>query len=269
VSAFIDDDKAKQGSIVQGVPVVHRKELRELIADGRAEKVLLALPSASRSRRNKIIGELERFAVQVQTIPGIKDMVEGNFTGAELIDVEIDDLLGRESVPPMAQLMAQHITAKSVMVTGAGGSIGSELCRQILKYKPSQLILFELSEFALYNIEKELCEYILKQGLKTKLFPIMGSVQHINRVEAVMKSFGVHTIYHAAAYKHVPLVEHNVVEGIRNNVFGTYYTAKAAINAGLETFVLISTDKAVRPTNTMGASKRMATSAASARQIKH
>jgi FlaA1/EpsC-like NDP-sugar epimerase len=258
VSAFIDDDKAKQGSIVQGVPVVHRKELRELIADGRAEKVLLALPSASRSRRNKIIGELEHFAVKVQTIPGIKDMVEGNFSGAELIDVEIDDLLGRESVTPMAQLMAQHITAKSVMVTGAGGSIGSELCRQILKYKPSQLILFELSEFALYNIEKELCEYILKQGLKTKLFPIMGSVQHINRVEAVMKSFGVHTIYHAAAYKHVPLVEHNVVEGIRNNVFGTYYTAKAAINAGLETFVLISTDKAVRPTNTMGASKRMA-----------
>ncbi|WP_371192895.1 polysaccharide biosynthesis protein [Glaciecola sp. SC05] len=258
VTAFIDDDKSKQGSIVQGVPVVHRKELRTLIADGKAYKVLLALPSASRARRNKIIGELERFAIKVQTIPGIKDMVEGNFSTAELMDVDIDDLLGREPVTPLPQLMALHITAKSVMVTGAGGSIGSELCRQILKYKPSQLILFERSEFDLYSIEKELSEYIFKQNLKTKLFPIMGSVQRINRIEAVMKTFAVHTLYHAAAYKHVPLVEHNVVEGIRNNVFGTYYAAKAAINAGLETFVLVSTDKAVRPTNTMGASKRMA-----------
>lgn len=258
VSAFIDDDAAKQGSIVQGIPVGSLTGLRDMIIEGKAQKVLLALPSASRSRRNQIISQLAHLAVKVQTIPGIKDVIEGNATGDELIDVEIEDLLGREPVNPIPQLMAQHITAKSVMVTGAGGSIGSELCRQILKYKPAQLILFERSEIALYEIEKELSEYINNQGLKVKLYPIMGSVQRINRVEAVMKSFNVNTIYHAAAYKHVPLVELNVVEGIRNNVFGTYYTARAAINAGVETFVLISTDKAVRPTNTMGASKRMA-----------
>jgi FlaA1/EpsC-like NDP-sugar epimerase len=258
VSAFIDDDIAKQNSIVQGIPVVGIGELRPLITDGKVHKILLALPSASRSRRNQIISQLEHMSVKVQTIPGNKDVIEGNAPGDEIVDVEIEDLLGREPVTPIAQLMAQHITAKNVMVSGAGGSIGSELCRQILKYKPSKLILFELSEYGLYEIEKELSEYIFKFGLKTKLYPLMGSVQRINRVENVMKAFGIHTVYHAAAYKHVPLVEHNVVEGVRNNVFGTYYCARAAINANVETFVLISTDKAVRPTNIMGASKRMA-----------
>lgn len=258
VVAFIDDNKSVQNTIVQGIPVISLNKLREFIQEGKAYKILLALPSASRSRRNQIISQLEHMPVKVQTIPGIKDVIEGNSTGDVIVDVEIEDLLGREPVTPIAQLMAQHITAKSVMVSGAGGSIGSELCRQILKYKPINLVLFELSEYALYEIEKELSEFIASKGLKTKLYPIMGSVQRINRVENVMKAFGVHTIYHAAAYKHVPLVEHNVVEGVRNNVFGTYYTAKAAINSGVETFVLISTDKAVRPTNTMGASKRMA-----------
>jgi FlaA1/EpsC-like NDP-sugar epimerase len=258
VSAFIDDDTTKQGSVIQGIPVASLADLRDMIIEGKAEKVLLALPSATRSRRNQIITQLEHLPVVVQTIPGMQDVVEGKSTGDELVDVEIEDLLGREPVNPIPQLMSQHITAKSVMVTGAGGSIGSELCRQILKYKPTKLVLFERSEFGLYEIEKELSEYIAKKGINTQLFPIMGSVQRINRVEAVMKSFVVDTIYHAAAYKHVPLVEHNVVEGVRNNVFGTYYTARAAINAGVETFVLISTDKAVRPTNTMGASKRMA-----------
>jgi FlaA1/EpsC-like NDP-sugar epimerase len=258
VSAFIDDDLSKQRSIIQGISVVDLSSLRGLITDGKAHKILLALPSASRSRRNQIISLLEHMSVKVQTIPGIKDVIEGTDTGDEIVDVEIEDLLGREPVTPLPQLMAQHITSKNVMVSGAGGSIGSELCRQILKYRPVKLVLFELSEFGLYEIEKELSEYILKNGLQTQLFPIMGSVQRINRVENVMRAFGVHTIYHAAAYKHVPLVEHNVVEGVRNNVFGTYYTARAAINAKVETFVLISTDKAVRPTNIMGASKRMA-----------
>ena len=258
VSAFIDDDITKQKSIIQGIPVVNIASLRSLIAEGKAHKVLLALPSASRSRRNQIISQLEHMSVKVQTTPGIRDVVEGNASSDEIIDVEIEDLLGREPVNPLPQLMAQHITGKNVMVSGAGGSIGSELCRQILKYKPVKLVLFELSEFGLYEIEKELSEYILKNGIQTKLFPIMGSVQRINRVENVMKAFNVHTIYHAAAYKHVPLVEQNVVEGVRNNVFGTYYTARAAINSNVETFVLVSTDKAVRPTNVMGASKRMA-----------
>lgn len=258
VSAFIDDDKTKHGSVIQGIPVVGLGSLRQLIVEGRVHKILLALPSVSRSRRNQIISELEHMSVKVQTIPGIKDMVEGNATGDEIVDVEIEDLLGREAVTPIPQLMAQHITAKNVMVSGAGGSIGSELCRQILKYKPVKLVLFELSEYALYKIEKELSEYIAQNGLKTKLYAMLGSVQRVNRVQNVMRAFSVHTIYHAAAYKHVPLVEHNVVEGVRNNVFGTYYAATAAINANVETFVLISTDKAVRPTNTMGASKRMA-----------
>lgn len=258
VSAFIDDDATKYGSIIQGVPVVSLIELKPLIEAGKAIKVLLALPSASRSDRNRIINTLEKYPVQVQTIPGIEDVIEGNINPAEFVDVEIEDLLGREPVRPLPQLMSQNITAKNVMVTGAGGSIGSELCRQIIKFKPAKLVLFELSEFALYEIEKELSEYIKRNGLNIKLYPLMGSVQRINRVENVMKAFGVNTIYHAAAYKHVPLVEHNVVEGIRNNVFGTYYTAKAAINADVETFVLVSTDKAVRPTSVMGASKRMA-----------
>ncbi len=258
VSAFIDDDLAKHGSIIQGVPVVPLTELKSLIDAEKAIKILLALPSASRSARNKIINNLEKHPIQVQTIPGIKDVIEGNVNPSEFIDVEIEDLLGREPVTPLPQLMSLNITGKNVMVSGAGGSIGSELCRQIINFKPAKLVLFELSEFALYEIEKELSEYISKHALKIKLYPLIGSVQRLNRLENIMMAFSINTIYHAAAYKHVPLVEHNVVEGIRNNVFGTYYAATAAINAGVENFVLVSTDKAVRPTNVMGASKRMA-----------
>gem|GEM_PF-115541 len=258
VSAFIDDDAAKHGAIIRGVPVVDIGMLRSLIENRKATKVLLAVPSASRSERNRILNSLEHYQVQVQTIPGIADVIEGNPDPSALIDVDIADLLGREPVRPIPQLMAQNITARNVMVSGAGGSIGSELCRQILKFKPNKLVLFELSEFGLYQIEKELSEYIEKAGLKTKLVPLLGSVQRINRVENIMKAFNVNTVYHAAAYKHVPLVEHNVVEGVRNNVFGSYFAARAAIKAGVETFVLVSTDKAVRPTSIMGASKRMA-----------
>jgi FlaA1/EpsC-like NDP-sugar epimerase len=165
-------------------------------------------------------------------------MFEGTGNASEFIDVEIDDLLGRERVSPLPQLMAQNITGKNVMVIGAGGSVGAE--------------------FALYEIEKKLNEYISKNGFKIKLYPLMGSVQRINRVENVIQAFNINTVYHAAAYKQVPLVEFNVVEGIRNNVFGTYYAAKAAINCGVETLVLVSTDKALRPTNIMSTSKRMA-----------
>lgn len=258
VSAFIDDDKNKHGSIVQGIPVVSVKDLKHLNDAGKVTKVLLALPSASRSSRNRIISELEKYQVKVQTIPGMKDVIEGNSEASEIIDVDLEDLLGRETVAPLPQLMALNITGKNVLVTGAGGSIGAELCRQIVKFKPLKLVLFELSEYALYEIEKELSEYISKNGLRIKVYPLMGSVQRINRVENVMKAFQINTVYHAAAYKHVPLVEHNVVEGVRNNVFGTYNTALAAINSGAETFVLISTDKAVRPSSIMGASKRMA-----------
>ncbi len=258
VSAFIDDDVSKHGSIIQGTPVVCFKGIYELINRRKVSKVLLALPSATRARRKEILAQLEPLTIKVLSMPGMADVVEGKAKLAEITEVGVEDLLGRDPVAPKMDLMTANITKKVVMVTGAGGSIGSELCRQIVKQKPTKLILFEQSEFALYSIEKELNEYICNNALELELIPIMGSVQRINRLETVMKTFGVHTVYHAAAYKHVPLVEHNVVEGVRNNVFGTYYCAKAAVNAGVENFVLISTDKAVRPTNVMGATKRMA-----------
>ncbi|MGK2237292.1 MAG: FlaA1/EpsC-like NDP-sugar epimerase [Pseudomonadota bacterium] len=258
VRAFVDDDVTKQGSIIQGIPVVCFKDIYELINKRRASKVLLALPSETRARRKEILAQLEPLAINVLSMPGMADVVEGKAKLAEIAEVGVEDLLGRDPVEPNTDLMTANIENKVVMVTGAGGSIGSELCRQIVKQKPTKLVLFELSEFGLYSIEKELSEYITNNNLDIELIPIMGSVQRINRIETVMTAFSVQTVYHAAAYKHVPLVEHNVVEGVRNNVFGTYYAAKAAVNAKVETFVLISTDKAVRPTNVMGATKRMA-----------
>ncbi|WP_165728177.1 nucleoside-diphosphate sugar epimerase/dehydratase [Pseudoalteromonas sp. 31A1] len=258
VRAFIDDDVTKHGSIIQGIPVLCFKGIYELINKRKVSKVLLALPSETRARRKEILAQLEPLAINVLSIPGMADVVEGKAKLAEIAEVGVEDLLGRDPVEPNTDLMTANIANKVVMVTGAGGSIGSELCRQIVKQKPTKLVLFELSEFGLYSIEKELSEYITNNNLDIELIPIMGSVQRINRIETVMTVFGVQTVYHAAAYKHVPLVEHNVVEGVRNNVFGTYYAAKAAVNAKVETFVLISTDKAVRPTNVMGATKRMA-----------
>ncbi len=258
VRAFIDDDATKHGSIIQGIPVLCFKGIYELINKRKVSKVLLALPSETRARRKEILAQLEPLAINVLSMPGMADVVEGKAKLAEIAEVGVEDLLGRDPVEPNTDLMTANIANKVVMVTGAGGSIGSELCRQIVKQKPTKLVLFELSEFGLYSIEKELSEYITNNNLDIELIPIMGSVQRINRIETVMTAFGVQTVYHAAAYKHVPLVEHNVVEGVRNNVFGTYYAAKAAVNAKVETFVLISTDKAVRPTNVMGATKRMA-----------
>jgi len=258
VSAFIDDDVTKHGSVVQGIPVRAFKEIYDLVHKGKSTKVLLAIPSASRARRKEVLTQLEPLTIKVLSIPGMADVVEGKAKLSEFRDVGVEDLLGRDPVAPKSELMTANISNKVVMVTGAGGSIGSELCRQIVKIKPTKLVLFERSEIALYSIEKELAEYIARHKLAIELVPIMGSVQRVNRLETVMLTFGVQTVYHAAAYKHVPLVEHNVVEGVRNNVFGTYYAAKAAVKAKVDTFVLISTDKAVRPTNVMGATKRMA-----------
>jgi FlaA1/EpsC-like NDP-sugar epimerase len=258
VSVFIDDDVNKQGSIIQGIPVCAFSNIDALIKKRKATKVLLAMPSATRARRKQVLAQLESLTIKVLSIPSMADVVEGKAKLSEFRDVGVEDLLGRDPVTPKPELMTANISNKIVMVTGAGGSIGSELCRQIVKIKPTKLVLFERSEIALYSIEKELAEYITRQALAIELIPIMGSVQRINRLETVMLSFGVQTVYHTAAYKHVPLVEQNVVEGVRNNVFGTYYAAKAAVNAKVATFVLISTDKAVRPTNVMGATKRMA-----------
>lgn len=256
--AFIDDDTKKQGSIIQGVPVIALTQLDELLKTRIVSKILLALPSIKRGVRKQILTDLERFTVAVQTIPGMMDVIEGNAPSDEIRDVEIEDLLGRDAVTPQNDLMQANIYQKVVMVTGAGGSIGSELCRQIIRFQPTKLVLFELSEFGLYTVDRELQQLVIEKQLNVEIIPIIGSVQRINRVENVLKAFGVNTMYHAAAYKHVPLVENNVVEGVRNNIFGTMDTAKAAINANVETFVLVSTDKAVRPTNIMGATKRMA-----------
>ncbi|MEN8619208.1 polysaccharide biosynthesis protein [Shewanella baltica] len=256
--AFVDDDESLQGTVIQSLHVHAPKELRKLVKQKAATRVLLAMPSASRSRRQEIINQLESLTVKVMTLPAMADLVSGDKLFSDVKEVDIEDLLGRDSVAPRQNLLTANIKDKVVMVTGAGGSIGSELCRQILKQSPKKLVLFELSEFALYSIERELCATALEIGLDIEILPIMGSVQRENRVHAVMKAFKVQTVYHAAAYKHVPLVEHNVVEGVRNNVFGTLYTARAAISANVETFVLVSTDKAVRPTNIMGTTKRMA-----------
>ncbi|MGS0724752.1 polysaccharide biosynthesis protein [Shewanella sp. 0m-11] len=256
--AFVDDDNTLHGTVIQGVHVHSPTIMRKLIKEKQATKVLLALPSASRSRRKEILLSLEQLAVQVLTLPAMADLVSGNKLYSDIKEVEIDDLLGRDSVRPRDDLMTANIKNKVVMVTGAGGSIGSELCRQIIKQAPKKLVLFELSEFGLYSIERELSALASSLGLEIEIYPMLGSVQRKNRIKAVMEAFEVQTVYHAAAYKHVPLVEHNVVEGVRNNVFGTLYTAQAAIAANVETFVLISTDKAVRPTNVMGTTKRLA-----------
>jgi FlaA1/EpsC-like NDP-sugar epimerase len=255
---FIDDDTTLHKSTILGMPVGAPAQITSLIKSLNISRILLALPSASRARRREVLDALEDLPIPVQSIPGMSDLVDGSMRIDELQDVKIEDLLGRDPVTPKAKLMKANIQRKVVMVTGAGGSIGSELCRQIINCKPSALILFELSEFGLYTVEQELNTLIKQRDLDIQLIPIMGSVQRRKRLENVMQAFKVQTVYHAAAYKHVPLVEYNVVEGIRNNVFGTWYAAEAAIASGVETFVLISTDKAVRPTNVMGASKRLA-----------
>lgn len=256
--AFIDDDINLRKTLIQGLNVYGPDSVDKLIDEFHIKKILLAIPSASRSTRQSVIQRLEHFPCEVLSIPGMADLVGGKALINELNEVSIDDLLGREPVEPISDLMNANITAKHVMVTGAGGSIGSELCRQIIRCKPAKIVLFELSEYSLYAIDKELNEICYSEGLQIQIVPLLGSVQRQHRLKAVMSSFKIQTVYHAAAYKHVPLVEYNVVEGVRNNVFGTLYCAQAAIDSGVETFVLISTDKAVRPTNTMGTTKRLA-----------
>ncbi|EGR4176642.1 polysaccharide biosynthesis protein [Vibrio cholerae] len=258
VVGFIDQDKTLENTVIMGLQVYDISRAAYLVDKYDVTQVLLAVPSASRARRKKILESLIDLSAEVLTVPDMKDIVEGKASIDQLKDVAIEDLLGRDPVTPQQCLMESNILGKVVMVTGAGGSIGSELCRQIVRQKPKVLVLFELSEFGLYQIDRELKQLMEAEGLHVEIIPLLGSVQRINRLVVTMKSFKVQTVYHAAAYKHVPLVEYNVVEGVRNNVFGTYYAAQAAIEAGVESFVLISTDKAVRPTNVMGTTKRMA-----------
>lgn len=256
--AFVDDNAAIQHTTIYDLPVYRPSEIEDLIKRYGVEKILLAIPSASQEQRKFIIERLKTLPCEVLVIPGMKDLVDGKISVSSLRKVSVADLLGRDPVAPRPELMSADISGKTVLVTGAGGSIGSELCRQIIRYRPAKLLLFELSEFSLYSIDKELNEFQAASGMAIEVVPLLGSVQHRNRLFSIMKAYGVQTVYHAAAYKHVPMVEFNTIEGVRNNVYGTLFCALAAVDAGVETFVLISTDKAVRPTNTMGASKRMA-----------
>lgn len=255
---FVDDSRDQQGLQIGGLRVFSNSEMIDLIAAGNIQQILLAIPSAPRARQIELVNQLEPLAVEVRILPGMADLVSGEVRLADAREVGVDELLGREPVPPNKALLARNIFGKVVMVTGAGGSIGSELCRQIIRNQPIALVLYELSEFALYSIEQELNLVIRDQKLPIAIHPVLGSVQNGMRLAAIMARYEVQTVYHAAAYKHVPLVEFNITEGILNNAFGTRSSAAAAIEAGVESFVLISTDKAVRPTNVMGASKRMA-----------
>ena len=256
--AFIDDKKSLQGSSINGLTVLGLDALPQMVRQMRIERILLAMPSASRRRRREILTALEPLGLHVQSLPHLTDLIAGKARIDELRDVDVGDLLGRDPVPPNPRLFGSCIRGKCVLVTGAGGSIGSELCRQILRLAPSRLVLFEMSEIALYTIERELNEIAARDQLDVEVVPLLGNAHHRQRVREVLSAYGVQTIYHAAAYKHVPIVEHNVIEGIHNNVLSTWYTAEAAIETGVETFVLISTDKAVNPANVMGATKRLA-----------
>lgn len=256
--AFIDDDAAKQRTEILGLHVAAPERIERLIQRHGVKEVLLALPTVPRSRRLEIVESLEPLPVHVRTVPGLVDIVSGTAQVDELREIEIDDLLGRESVPPDSDLLDARVSGRSVLVTGAGGSIGGELCRQILHRGPTRLVLFEQSEFSLYRMERELIAFARSQELALEIVPVLGNVLDEQRLRHAMSRFEVETVYHAAAYKHVPLVEANPAEGVRNNAFGTLAAVRAAMDVGVETFVLVSTDKAVNPTNVMGASKRVA-----------
>ena len=256
--AFVDDSRSLQGSLVNGIEVFAPSSLPTLIRQEDVNTVLLALPSLSRRRRKEILQSLERLSIHVQTVPDIFDIVTGRANVEAFRDVDANDLLGRDPVPLTEHLIDACIRGKNVMVTGAGGSIGSQLCRQIMRQGPKRLVLFEMSEIALYGIERDLRAEMARDGLEFELLALLGNAHHKNRVREVMQACAIQTVYHAAAYKHLPIVEQNVIEGVHNNVFSTLHAAEAALLTGVETFVLISTDKAVNPTSVMGATKRMA-----------
>ncbi len=256
--AFIDDDRNLQGRSVGGLKIYGPGAMEKLIAETRAKEVFLAIPSIGPGRRREILEKLQTYAIHVRTVPSIYELTTGRKDLAQLQEVPIEDLLGRDVIKPMPDLLERCIRSQTVLVTGSGGSIGAELCRQIVELGPKRLILFDHSEYNLFQIGEEIRSDIFRRELDIELVDILGSVTDPERLRRVMEQFDVDTIYHAAAYKHVPIVEHNIAAGLFNNVFGTLYAAQAALETGVKNFVLISTDKAVRPTNVMGASKRLA-----------
>lgn len=255
--AFIDDDVSIADRVIAGLQVYKPKHIQKMIDITGAQEILLAIPSSNRGRRREILGFLEGFPLHVRSVPGFMDLASGRVKVDDIVEVDIADLLGRDSVPAQGDLLEHCIKDRSVLVTGAGGSIGSELCRQIMLLRPTTLLLFEHSEFNLYSILSELEQQVARESLSVKLLPILGSVRNQSKLLDVMSTWKVDTVYHAAAYKHVPMVEHNIAEGVLNNVIGTLNTAQAALQVGVSNFVLISTDKAVRPTNIMGSTKRL------------
>jgi FlaA1/EpsC-like NDP-sugar epimerase len=256
--AFIDDRVTLQGRIVGGLKVFAPKAIEQLVDELHIDTVVLAIPSLNVGQRREIVIKLQHVGLQVRIMPGLSALISNSDDFVEMRSLSILDILGRDSVPPMPKLMTGTIAGKVVLVTGAGGSIGQELCRQIIQLKPTSLLLLDISEYSLYVVNKELTKTIIGLESTTKLISILGSVQDYSKMKAMLNEFSVDTIFHSAAYKHVPLVESNIVEGIKNNVFGTETLARAAVESNVGVFLLISTDKAVRPTNIMGASKRMA-----------
>ncbi|WP_367849026.1 polysaccharide biosynthesis protein [Rhodoferax sp. WC2427] len=258
ILGFVDDDPAKTGRSINGVPVYGPQQIPGIVHRENVTDILLAVPSVSRERRNEILQTLQTLPVHVRTLPGLSDLASGRVTVQDIRELDIEDLLGREPIPPHPELLARNLTGKTVLVTGAGGSIGSELCRQIVVERPLRLVLVDHNEFGLYTIHAELQTLCTQRDLAVELVPLLGSVGNYARMLGICTQYRPATVYHAAAYKHVPLVESNPAEGILNNVFGTLNMARAAVSTSVARFVLVSTDKAVRPTNVMGATKRIA-----------
>ncbi len=258
IIGFLDDDETKQGRSLNGKFIYRTNNLKELLVEKNISHVLLAIPSAKRYRRIEIIRKLIDCKVSIRTLPSLKSINSRKISDFNLLDLDIDDLLSREIIEPYKELLIKDTAHKVVLVTGAGGSIGGELCKQIINLNPEKLLILDNSEFALYKILNSLEVLISKNKIKASIFPILASVQDVKKISEIISSWKPHTVYHAAAYKHVPLVERNLLEGLKNNVFGTLSTASIAIEQKVSNFVLISTDKAVRPTNAMGASKRLA-----------
>jgi FlaA1/EpsC-like NDP-sugar epimerase len=256
--AFVDEDRTLHGSLIDGIEIHDPARISELLELFPVRRILLAIPSASRGARRRILYQLEAYPVHVQTVPDTEELLTGSASLAQLRDVDIGDLLGRDPVPPSPELMARSLRGRVIMVSGAGGSIGSALSRVAVLEGVKTLVLYDHHEYALYAIERELRTLVARRKLECELIPIVGSVCNAPRLRAVLRRFGVQTVFHSAAYKHVPMMEQNILEGVRNNVFGTQIFAEAAAECGVERFILISTDKAVRPTSVMGATKRLA-----------
>jgi FlaA1/EpsC-like NDP-sugar epimerase len=255
---FVDDDNSKVGGSINGIDIIGAKDVADAVERMGVTDILLAIPSLGRAQRNDIISRLRSLPVHVRTLPGMGDLASGRVTMQDFQELDVEDLLGRTPVAPDRTLLASNLANKVVLVSGAGGSIGGELCRQILAEKPSKLILLDHNEFGLYTIHSELVHLCAEQGLAVELVPLLASVRNFDRLQEIFLLYRPATVYHAAAYKHVPLVESNSSEGVQNNIFGTLNMARAAVESKVTHFVLVSTDKAVRPTNVMGATKRMA-----------